>query len=106
MKMMKALACVTSMGALMAGCSTPPTAPVAPAPAPVAPPAVVAEPAKPVPVAVAVPEYLDPNSPISKERSVYFDFNVYTVKTQYTAMLDRQGKYLAAHPEVSIKVEG
>ncbi len=107
MKMMKALACVTSMGALMAGCSTPPTAPVAPTPAPVAPPAVVAEPAKPVPVAAAaVPEYLDPNSPISKERSVYFDFNVYTVKTEYTAMLDRQGKYLAAHPDVSIKVEG
>ena len=94
--------------ALLSACSTP--APVvAPAPAPVAA-APAPAPAAPAPVAApaaaALPAYLDPNSSIYKNRSVYFDFDKYTVKPEFDAVIADHGKFLAANPNVSIKVEG
>jgi peptidoglycan-associated lipoprotein len=93
--------------ALLSACSTP-----APAPAP-APEPVKAAPAPapaPAPVAAPVPAplaaYLDPNSSIYKNRSVYFDFDKYTVKPEFDALVADHGKFLAANPNVSIKVEG
>lgn len=93
--------------ALLSACSTP-----APAPAP-APEPVKAAPAPapaPAPVAAPVPAplaaYLDPNSSIYKNRSVYFDFDKYTVKPEFEALVADHGKFLAANPNVSIKVEG
>jgi peptidoglycan-associated lipoprotein len=55
---------------------------------------------------VTLPAYLDPKSPISTDRSVYFDFDQFAVKPEYTALIDRQGTYLASRPTLSIKVEG
>ncbi len=94
--------------ALLSACSTPaPVVAPAPAPAPVAAAPAPAAPA-PVaaPVAAALPAYLDPNSSIYKNRSVYFDFDKYTVKPEFDAVVADHGKFLAANPNVSIKVEG
>lgn len=97
---------------LIAGCSsTPPVqmpaapAPIAHAPMPVPPPAPVARTA-PAPAATVVPEYLDPKSRISTERSVYFDFDDFSVKSQYASLLERHGKYLAANPRLVVRIEG
>lgn len=55
---------------------------------------------------VTLPAYLDPSSPISKERSVYFDFDDFSMKPEYRALIELQGKYLSEHPSVAIRVEG
>ncbi|MDI1298551.1 peptidoglycan-associated lipoprotein Pal [Methylotenera sp.] len=47
----------------------------------------------------------DPNNILSK-RSVYFDFDQYMVKPEYRATLEAHAKYLASHPEASIRIEG
>jgi peptidoglycan-associated lipoprotein len=62
--------------------------------------------AAPAPAPVALPAYLDPNSSIYKNRSVYFDFDKYNVKPEFNALLADHGKFLAANPGVMIKVEG
>ena len=102
-----------SSAIFLAACSSTPVAPAAsaPAPAPAAPAPVAAAPAAaPVPTAVqakaATPEYLNPESVLFKSRSVYFDFDKYTVKQEGLALLEQHGKFLAANPNVSIKVEG
>jgi peptidoglycan-associated lipoprotein len=62
-----------------------------------------------VPAAVAaapLAPYLDPTNPLYKERSVYFDFDQSVVKPEATHLIEMHGRYLAAHPEVAIKVEG
>ena len=91
--------------ALLSACSTPAPAP-APAPAPVPAPAAPAPAPAPAaaPAPVALPAYLDPNSSIYKNRSVYFDFDKYTVKPEFDAVVADHGKFLAANPNVSIKV--
>ncbi|MCC6851613.1 MAG: peptidoglycan-associated lipoprotein Pal [Rubrivivax sp.] len=103
----------------MGACSTTPP-PAAPAPAAVRaapPPAPAAAPPAQPPAATraapssgvtsaALPAYLDPKNPIATERSIYFDFDQYTVKPQYTALVERQGKYLAGQPALAIRVEG
>ena len=94
--------------ALLSACSTPAPAPApapepvkaAPAPAPAAPAPVAA------PAAAPLPAYLDPNSSIYKNRSVYFDFDKYTVKPEFDGLVADHAKFLAANPNVSIKVEG
>jgi peptidoglycan-associated lipoprotein len=69
-------------------------------------------PAKPVPTtspntaATALPPYLDPASQLSSKRSVYFDYDNFSVKPDYTSMLEMHGKYLAANPKLAIRVEG
>ena len=55
---------------------------------------------------VTVPDYLDPNSAIRREHSVFFAFDKYTVEQQYVSVVDRHGKYLVANPNLSIKIEG
>lgn len=106
MNIAKSLACIGVAGFLLAACSSTPTKPVEQKPAPATPTPIAAKPATPTPMPVAIPAYLDPNSPIFKERSVYFDFDNYTVKNDYTALIERQGKYLAMNPQLAIKVEG
>lgn len=99
-----------ALGLVLAGCSsTPVTPPPAPAPAPVAPaPAPVAPAPAPAPkvAAVEVPAHLDPRSLISTERSVYFDYDNFSVKSDYDAMLQRHGAYLAKNAQLAIKIEG
>ncbi|MBT9594952.1 MAG: OmpA family protein [Vitreoscilla sp.] len=98
----------------LAACSSTPIArapmqgntPVALAPAP----APVAAAPKPTPIstvtAVSLPEYLDPKSSMSTQRSVYFDFDVFSIRSDDAALIERHGKYLASHPAVVIKIEG
>lgn len=103
--------------AVLAGCSSPP--PAAPAPAPAAPPVQAPAPAAPppaaapqpvtpppTPAAAQLPPHLDSRSPISTQRSIYFDFDDATVKTEYAQLLELHGKYLASAPALAIKVEG
>jgi peptidoglycan-associated lipoprotein len=55
---------------------------------------------------VALAPHLDPSSPISKERSVYFDYDDFSIKSEYAGLVERQGRYLAAHPTLAVKIEG
>ncbi len=107
------VACLATAVLLGACSSTPLPAPaaakelpavVAPVPAPAA---VSFKSAEPVAVSrAALPPYLDPASPLSTQRSVYFDFDQSVVKPEGQRLLELHGKYLAAHPAVAIKVEG
>jgi len=108
---------LSGFAALLAACSSTPIEPPAAAPVSTAmptPPAATA----PAPSSsstgvasstvktVALPAYLDPANPISRERSVFFDFDDFTIKSDYAGLIERQGKYLASHPSLDIKVEG
>lgn len=98
-----------STTALFAACSSTPKEAPAPAPAPAeVPQAPAAAPAAPAPVAapVAVPAHLDPNSPVSQQRSVYFDFDSSNIKSESNAVIDLQGKYLSSNPTLNVRVEG
>lgn len=75
--------------------------PVAPAPVET-PRSVVAPVAEPIRLA----DHLDPNSRISKEHSVYFDFDSTALKADYTPVIALHGKYLAANPSLVVRVEG
>ena len=74
--------------------------------------AVAAAPASPAPaaaksaVAAVVADHLNPSSLISKERSVYFDFDQFVIKASDGPLIERQGKYLASKPTLAIRVEG
>jgi len=107
MKAQQKILLATCALAVLSACSTP--APVvAPAPAPEPVKAAPAPAPAPVaaPVAVSVPAYLDPNSSIYKNRSVYFDFDKYNVKPEFEALVADHGKFLSANPSVAIKIEG
>ena len=96
--------------AILAACSsTPVVAPVsAVASTPAAPGPKASQPAvlaAPKPTAQLLP-YLDPQNPLYKERSVYFDFDQAAIKPAATSMIEMHGKYLASHPAVAIKIEG
>lgn len=47
----------------------------------------------------------DPNSPLSK-RSIYFDFDSYVVKDEYQPLLVAHSKFLAAHANMKILIQG
>jgi peptidoglycan-associated lipoprotein len=57
-------------------------------------------------LASVVADHLNPNSAISNERSVYFDFDQFDIKADQAAVVERQGKYLAAHGALKVRVEG
>jgi peptidoglycan-associated lipoprotein len=57
-------------------------------------------------VAPVIADHLNPNSLISKERSVYFDFDQFVIKASDGPLIERQGKYLASQPGLTIRVEG
>ncbi len=101
---------------LLAACSTPQRQVTAPAPAAPAPAPTPAPAPAPAPVAAATPPasvndsallpHLDAQNPISTQRTVYFDFDDATVKSEFTPLLERHGRYLAANAGLSIRVEG
>jgi len=118
MNNLRTIAMLVSSFVFLAACSsTPPAAQIAPIPAP-APkqmpaPAPVAMPTPtPTPViapktAIAIsPAYLDPKNAISTQRSVYFDYDIFGVKAEFAQMLEMHGRFLAANPKVSIRVQG
>jgi peptidoglycan-associated lipoprotein len=47
----------------------------------------------------------NPNSPLSK-RTVYFAFDSSEIAQQYLSVISAHAKYLAAHPNLHIKLEG
>lgn len=113
MKIFKNLSILLGSVVLLAACSSAPPTSVAPTPPPVVQAPVVAPaPAKPASASaskvqsVVIPPYLDPKSAISTNRSVYFDYDVFSVKPNFIQMLELQGKYLASNPRLSIRVEG
>lgn len=55
---------------------------------------------------VVIPGHMDPNSELAKNRSVYFDFDDFTVKKEYTSVIERHGKYGSANSQLKIKIEG
>ncbi len=57
-------------------------------------------------VASVVADHLNPNSAISKERSVYFGFDQFDIKADQAAVVERQGKYLSANAALKVRVEG
>lgn len=103
------LLAVAALTVVLTACSSTPIAtPEAPAASAVTP-AVSSAPevtAKSAPEAQAQPAHLDPASPIYQQRSVYFDFDVFTIKSEFNAMIERHATYLRAHPELEVKLEG
>ena len=117
---------LSAIGLTVAGCSSTPVTPPAATPAVAAPPVQVAAvgqtvsaaPSSPVDSAaaqrgvtpsvttVSLLPHLDPKGFILSQKSVYFDFDDFSVKSEFTALLDRHGKYLASQPNLRIKVEG
>lgn len=104
---------------LLAACSSTPTAPSAPSTTAAAAPAAALTATAPAPAATAqattaapgvaprsLPAHLDPASRIATERSVYFDFDQFSIGPGYAALIERQGRYIAAHPGVSVRIEG
>lgn len=78
---------------------------VAKATQPSAPSAPAAE-ATPAPrTAIAVNPLTDPGSILSK-RSVYFDFDKFDVKPEYTALVDAHAKYLQQHSDAKVTLQG
>ncbi|WP_310625819.1 hypothetical protein [Limnohabitans sp.] len=43
---------------------------------------------------------------MSKKRSVYSDFDKFDIKSSQPAVVDRQGKYLAADSALKLRAEG
>ena len=96
---------MASVVVLLSACSTPPK--VEEKPAPVAPKAEQ----KPAPVAVApapapaVDPLNDPSNILYK-RSVYFDFDRYDIKSDYTAVVEAHGKYVGADKNRKLMIQG
>ena len=104
---------VAALGAALAlaACASKPIEAPAPAPVvtatqkPVAAATPAAAPAAPS-VATPLAAYLDPNSAISQQRSVYFAYDDSSFRAQDKAVVELQGRYLAQHPEVHVTVAG
>lgn len=121
MNAVKACSLLVTVSALFAGCSSTPVTPEPTTTTPVATtttqpattPSTGAETRTVTPTTsstatamTAVPAHLDPTSRIATERSVYFDFDKFDIRTEFSALIEAHGKYLAGAPGVSIKVEG
>lgn len=65
-----------------------------------------AKPAETFVQAVTVPEYLDPMNALYKDRSVFFDYNEFGVKSDFNKLVELHGKYLAKNPKLGIRIEG
>lgn len=105
---MKKLAVAASLAALLAACSTAPTN--EPAPAQSAAPAKsdIAPAAQPTAVTADPFKGFDKlnSNPALAKRSVYFDFDKYDVKDEYTELLANHAKFLKATGEAKVLVQG
>ncbi|MBF6616797.1 MAG: peptidoglycan-associated lipoprotein Pal [Candidimonas sp.] len=48
----------------------------------------------------------NPQSPLAQQRSVYFEFDSYTVPEQYRSLVEMHASYLASHAQQNVRVEG
>ena len=109
MKTLNRLALTATVAAtiLLGACSSTPVATSTSAPTPAPSPAPIAKPAVSAPVVASpIAPHLDPQSPLYQKRSIYFDFDQFVLKSEHTPVLEMHGKYLAAHANVMIKVQG
>jgi peptidoglycan-associated lipoprotein len=95
----------------LVACASTPVAPPAPAPVVTAESksttaAHTTAPAAAPSMATPLAAYLDPNSPASQQRSVYFAFDDSSYRSQDKAVIELQGNYLAQHPDVHVSVAG
>lgn len=102
------LIATATLAALLAACSTTPTAPVEEkAAAPVAAPA-AAPAAKPA--AVNTDPFADPDAlnkiALLQKRSVYFEFDKYDIPLDYVSIIEAHSKYLKAQPNVKLLIQG
>lgn len=101
-----ALAACSSTPVGTDGSSTRPAAPQAGTQAPAGPAASsAAAPAAGVTTA-ALPAHKDPKSAISRERSIYFDYDDFSIKGEYQGVIVNHGKYLQANPGLAVRIEG
>ena len=87
-----ALAALLALGACSSGVKLDDTAKSGAGATPTTDPRAVA------PVDVSRDPLNDPNSPLAK-RSVYFDFDSYSVKSDYQSMLQAHSQYLGSNPQ-------
>ena len=104
-----------TVSALLAACSSTPvdpastakTSPAATTTPSAQSPSAAARPAPASTVAALVlPPHKDPKSVISTERSVYFEYDDFSVNGRYAGIVERHGKYLQGHPALAIRIEG
>lgn len=50
--------------------------------------------------------HLDPKSGIATQRTIFFDFDDYSIKPEFENLVNEHGQYLLAHPELAVRVEG
>lgn len=48
----------------------------------------------------------NPQSPLAQQRSVYFDFDSYSVSQQYRPTVEMHARYLASNPQQTVTIEG
>lgn len=48
----------------------------------------------------------NPQSPLAQQRSVYFDFDSYTVPDQYRSLVEMHASYLSGHAQQKVRIEG
>src|SRR5690606_17239173 len=48
----------------------------------------------------------NPQSPLAQQRSVYFDFDSYSVPDQYRSLVEMHSSYLASHAQQKVLIEG
>ena len=51
-------------------------------------------------------ELNNPNSPLSRDRVIYFDYDSFSVKDEYKGIVDRHSKYLVANRTRKVFIEG
>jgi peptidoglycan-associated lipoprotein len=105
-----------AVSALLAACSSAPVTPDAGPARPGTPSTTTTTPApstastRPAPsstvASVNIAPHIEPNNPISRERSDYFEYDDFSVNSQYNGIIERHGKYLQARPELAIRIEG
>ena len=102
-----------AIAALLAACSSTPVAPDAAARAPAAtttstaPSTSATAPAPASTVAtVVLPPHKDPKNAISTERSVYFEYDDFSVNGRYIDVVERHGRYLQGRVPLAIRIEG
>lgn len=48
----------------------------------------------------------NPQSPLAQQRSVYFEFDSYTVPEQYRNVVEMHASYLTGHTQQKVRIEG
>lgn len=105
--MKKHLLATALLSALLAACSSTPVAPVAET-KPAEPTKVETPKAEPAPVAVEVDPWAalkDPNHILS-QRSVFFDFDKFEVKSEYVSMLNAHAAFIQANSKAKVLIQG